>query len=63
MGEGASLATILTSVGTLVTQAISWMSSYLTAITGNDVLVLFCIALPLVGLGIGVIRRLVRIRA
>lgn len=61
--EATGLDAILTSIGKLVTQAISWMSSYLTAITGNDVLVLFCIALPLVGLGIGVIRRLVRIRA
>lgn len=57
------IAGVLANVSTLVTSAISWMSSYLTAITSNDVLTLFCIALPLVGLGIGVIRRLVRIRA
>lgn len=57
------MADILSSVSTLVTNAITWTTSYLTMITGNDVLVLFCIALPLVGLGIGVIRRLVRIRA
>ena len=40
-----------------------WIPSFLSLITGNDMLVLFCIALPLVGLGIGLIRRLVRIRA
>ena len=57
------MADILASVSTLVTNAITWTTSYLTMITGNDILVLFCIALPLVGLGIGVIRRLVRIRA
>ena len=57
------MAAILASVTSLVTSAISWTTSYLTMITGNDVLVLFCIALPLVGLGIGIIRRLVRIRA
>lgn len=62
MGEGV-MATIISSITSLVTGAISWTTSYLTLITGNDVLVLFCIALPLVGLGIGVIRRLVRIRA
>ncbi len=62
MGEGV-MASIITAITTLVTGAISWTTSYLTLITGNDVLVLFCIALPLVGLGIGVIRRLVRIRA
>lgn len=57
------MASIITAIGDLVTGAITWTTSYLTLITGNDVLVLFCIALPLVGLGIGVIRRLVRIRA
>lgn len=62
MGEGV-MASIITAITSLVTGAISWTTSYLTLITGNDVLVLFCIALPLVGLGIGVIRRLVRIRA
>lgn len=62
MGEGV-MASIISAITSLVTGAISWTTSYLTLITGNDVLVLFCIALPLVGLGIGVIRRLVRIRA
>lgn len=62
MGEGV-MASIIAAITSLVTGAISWTTSYLTLITGNDVLVLFCIALPLVGLGIGVIRRLVRIRA
>lgn len=62
MGESA-LSSIITAITTLVTGAINWTTSYLSLITQNDVLVLFCIALPLVGLGIGVIRRLVRIRA
>lgn len=57
------MSSILTAVGSLVTSAISWTNSYLGMITTNDVLVLFVIALPLVGLGIGIIRRLVRIRA
>lgn len=57
------MAAILASVTTLVTNAVSWAGSYLTFVTGNDVMLLFCIALPLVGLGIGVIRRLVSIRA
>lgn len=57
------MASILSNVTTLVTSAITWAGQYLTMITGNDVLVLFCIALPLVGLGIGIIRRIVNIRA
>lgn len=63
MGEGTVMSSIITAIGQLVSGAISWTTSYLNLITGNDVLVLFCIALPLVGLGIGVIRRLTRIRA
>ena len=62
MGESL-MSTIITAITSLVTGAISWTTSYLTLISGNDVLMLFCICLPLVGLGIGVIRRLVRIRA
>lgn len=57
------MAAILSAVTSVVTSAISWATSYITLITGNDVLLLFCIALPLVGLGIGIIRRLVSIRA
>ena len=57
------MATIITDVTTLVTGAISWMSSYMTAILADDVLTLFVIVLPLVGLGIGLITRLFRLRA
>lgn len=57
------MASILSAVSSVVTSAISWATSYITLITGNDALLLFCIALPLVGLGIGIIRRLVSIRA
>ena len=51
---------ILTSVGSVVTSAISWMGSFITSITasGNELLLLFIIV-PLVGLGIGLLRRLI----
>lgn len=62
MGEGA-MASVIATITQLVTGAITWTTSWLTLIAGNDVLVLFCIALPLVGLGIGLLKRLVRIRA
>lgn len=62
MADGV-MANVIAAITQLVSGAISWSTSYLTLITGNDVLILFCIALPLVGLGIGLIKRLVRIRA
>lgn len=42
---------------------IKWIRWFFDLIVENPVLILFCIALPLVGLGIGLIRRLVSIRA
>lgn len=59
------MAAIVTAVGTLVTGAIAWMSEYVTAITatGNEILMLCCVAVPLVGLGVGLLKRLVSIKA
>lgn len=63
MSEPSMFSTILSNIGTFVTSATSWVTSWLSTITGNDVLMLFCIVLPLSCMGIGIIRRLVRIRA
>ena len=54
------IETILTSIGSVVTSAISWMGSFVTSITasGNELLLLFIIV-PMVGLGIGLLRRLI----
>lgn len=57
------MSAILTAISDLVTAAVGWAGTYVNMITTNDVLVLFCVAVPLVGLGIGIIKRLVRIRA
>lgn len=54
------LAAIIASIGQVVTACITWIGSYMGAITaeGNELLLIF-FALPLVGLGIGAIKRLV----
>lgn len=59
------MSALVTAVGTLVTGAISWMTEYVTAITasGNELLLLGCVAVPLVGLGAGLLRRLISIKA
>lgn len=53
------LAAILASIGQVVTACVTWITSYMGAITasGNELLLVF-FALPLVGLGIGAIKRL-----
>lgn len=57
------MATILTAVGSVVAAAISWMGSFLSVITaeGNEILLLFII-IPVVGLGIGLLQRLINLR-
>lgn len=64
MGETTtvSIDTILGAVSSLVTKAVDWAGDFLSMIAGNNVLLIFCVAVPLVGLGIGIIRRLTGIR-
>lgn len=55
------MSDLVSAVGTLVTGAISWMGSYVSAITasGNEVLLMGVVAVPLVGLGAGLLKRLI----
>lgn len=67
------MASVLSAVGTLISSVTTWVTSYLAlffthggtggAVDGVSVIGLFAMVLPLAGLGIGIIRRLVRIRA
>lgn len=56
------MAAILTAVGSIVTSAVSWMGSFLSTITtaGNEILLLF-VLLPLVGLGVGLVKRMLHV--
>lgn len=59
--EVTGMAALITNIGTLVTGAISWMGSFVSAITasGNEVLLLGVVCVPLVGLGAGLLKRLI----
>lgn len=56
------MTTLLTNVGAVFTQAMTWVADVATAITSSPVLELFCIAVPLCGLGIGMFNRLLHSR-
>ena len=60
------MSSLLETVGTFVTSAIGWMGDFLSAITANNtggaVLTTFVVAVPLVGLGIGLLKRLIHVR-
>ena len=55
-----TLAGVITSISTVVTAVVGWIGDYMGAITaqGNELLLVF-FAMPLVGIGIGAIKRLV----
>lgn len=54
------LAGVLANVTEIVSSAISWLGSYIGVITasGNELLLLL-VCIPLVGLGIGLLRRMI----
>lgn len=60
--EGATaLETILTSVTSFVTAVIGWIGDFLETIVSNPLLLIFVVLLPLAGVAIGYIRRLIRL--
>lgn len=67
------MAEIIAAVGSLFTTAMDWVGTVATTIAGSTtvegvttfnspVLLLFCVAVPLVGLGIGMFKRLLSSR-
>ena len=55
-----TLAAILADSGSMVTSSVDWIGSFIGAITSNPLIEAFVIV-SFVGLGIGLIQRLVRI--
>ena len=53
---------LLTAVTDVFTAAIGWVSTTATTITGTPMLLLFCVAVPLCGLGVGMFGRLLHSR-
>lgn len=57
----AGLQTFLDDVGGIVTAGMSWLQSVWTQVTGDPVLMAIVVGLPLVGVGIGLLSRLIRV--
>lgn len=51
---------ILTDIGAVFTQAISWAGTVGTTIVSTPLLMVF-VSIPLVGLGVGLFRRLINV--
>lgn len=57
----AGLQTFLDDVGGIVTAGMTWLSTVWTQITTDPVLMAIVVGLPLVGVGIGLLSRLIRV--
>lgn len=57
-----TIATLLSSVGEVVTSALGWVATVASTIVGEPVLLLFCVGVPLCGLGVGMFARLLHSR-
>ena len=55
-----TMATLLGDVSSMVTSAITWIGQFVTVITGQPLLLAFVIV-SFVGLGVGLIRRLIHL--
>ena len=55
-----ALGAILTSVGSIFSSALSMAGTVGSTIVGSPLLLVFCV-LPLVGLGVGLFRRLINV--
>lgn len=59
MEPATGIAAVLASISSVVTAVVTWIGSYMGAITASgSELLLIMFALPLVGLGIGALKRL-----
>ncbi len=55
-----SVATIIGQAGDIVTEALSWVTETVTTITGSPLIMTF-VLVAFVGLGVGLIRRMIRL--
>lgn len=54
------MSTLMSNVGTIVDSAIGWIGQFVTVITANPLLLAF-VVVAFVGLGVGLIKRLIRL--
>ena len=58
-----TVSSLISSVGTVFTAAIGWVGSVAATIAAQPILLLAVVGVPLVGLGVGMFKRLIAARA
>ena len=56
-----TMSAILTDIGTFFTQSVAWLGDVLDVVTGNPVLLILCVAMPVIGFSVGLLNRLIRL--
>lgn len=59
--DSVTVSSLVGNAGDIVIAALGWVSSTVTTVVSNPLILLFVI-LPLVGLGIGLFRRLINVQ-
>lgn len=54
------MSSLITAITAIVTALCGWIGQFVTVITSNDLILLFAV-LPLCGLGVGMLKRLLRV--
>lgn len=54
---------LIASVTTVFTAAIGWVGTVASTISGQPILLMSCVAIPLCGLGVGMFKRLLSAKA
>ncbi len=62
-GAAVTMASLLGDIGSVFTKVIGWAGTVGETVTGNPLLLLACVGIPLCGLGVGMFTRLIRSRA
>lgn len=57
MNEPTAMDTLITNIGKWVEAAADYMGDFATTVAGNPILTLTVVAVPLVGVGIGLFKR------
>lgn len=58
-----TVASLLTSIGSVFTAAIGWVGTVASTIADEPILLISCVAIPLCGLGVGMFKRLLSAKA
>ncbi len=61
-GSTTTIASLMTSVGSVFTTVIGWVGNVASEIASEPILLLCCVGIPLCGIGVGMFKRLLSAR-